>query len=78
MYELYDVNSRECVHVCKLVEITDKDFIYMVAPTSKGLTRIGVSLLQESVMTYVYALLAAQAVNPGKSIVGENGMALLI
>ena len=39
---------------------------------------MGVSLLQESVMTYVYGLLAAQAVNPGKSIVRNNGVALMI
>ena len=46
MYELYDVlNTRECVRVCKLVEITDKDFIYMVAPKTKGITQLGVSLL---------------------------------
>ena len=64
MYELYDYKKAR---VCKLVEITDKDFLYMVAPTTKGLTRMGVSLLQESVMTYVYGLLAAQAVNPGKT-----------
>ena len=64
--------------VCKLVEITNKDFLYMVAPTTKGLTRLGVSLLQESAMTYVYGLLAAQAVNLGKNIVGNNGVALMI
>ena len=29
-------------------------------------------------MTYVYGLLAAQAVNPRKSIVGNNGVALMI
>ena len=50
----------------------------MVAPTTKGLTRMGVSLLQESAMTYVYGLLAAQAVNPGKNIVGNNGVALML
>ena len=64
MYELYDYKKAR---VCKLVEITDKDFLYMVAPTTKGLTRMGVSLLQESAMTYVYGLSAAQAVNPGKT-----------
>ena len=64
--------------VCKLVEITDKDFLYMVAPTTRGLTRMGVSLLQESAMTYVYGLLAAQAVNPEKIIVGNNEVALMI
>ena len=78
MYMLWDVNSRECIRICKLVEITDKDFVYMVAPTTKGITRLGVSLLQESVMTYVYDLLAAQAVNPGKNIVGNNGVALML
>lgn len=50
----------------------------MVAPTTKGLTRLGISLLQESVMTYVYALLATQAVNPGKIIVGNDGVARMI
>ena len=39
---------------------------------------MGVSLLQESAMTYVYGLLAAQAVNPGKNIFGNNGIALMI
>ena len=39
---------------------------------------MGVSLLQESAMTYVYGLLAAQAVNPGNNIVGNNGVALMI
>ena len=71
-YELYDYNKAR---VCKLVEIMDKDFLYMVAPTTKGLTRLGISLFQESAMTYVYGLLAAQAVNPGKNIVGNNGVA---
>ena len=75
MYELYDYKKAR---VCKLVEITDKDFLFMVAPTTKGLTRMGVSLLQESAMTYVYGLLAAQAVNPGKNIVGNNGIALML
>ena len=75
MYELYDYKKSR---VCKFVEITDKDFLYTVAPTTKGLTRMGVSLLQESTMTYVYGLLAAQAINPGKSIVGNNGVALMI
>ena len=36
MYELYDYKKSR---VCKLVEITDKDFLYMVAPTTRGLTR---------------------------------------
>ena len=40
MFELYDYKKGR---VCKLVEITDKDFIYMVAPTTKGITRLGVS-----------------------------------
>ena len=75
MYELYDYKKAR---VCKLVEITDKDFIYMVGPTTKGITRLGVSLLQESAMTYVYGLLAAQAVNPGKNIIGNNGVALML
>ena len=75
MYELYDYKKAR---VCKLVEITDKDFLYMVAPTTKGLTRMGVSLLQESAMTYMYGLLAAQAVNSGKNIIGNNGVALMI
>ena len=39
---------------------------------------MGVSLRQESAMTYVYGLLAAQAVNPGKNIVGNNGVALML
>ena len=75
MYELYDYKKTR---FCKLVEITDKDFLYMIAPTTKGLTRLGVSLLQESTMTYVYGLLAAQAVNRGKNIVGNNGVALML
>lgn len=75
MYELYDYGMSR---VCKLVEITDKDYIYMVAPTSKGLTRLGVSPLQESAMTYVYALLTSQAVNPGKKIIGDTGIAQMI
>ena len=74
-YVFYDYKKDR---VCKLVEITNKDFLYMVAPTTKGLTRLGVSLLQESTMTYVYGLLAAQAVNPGKNIVGNNGVALML
>ena len=32
----------------------------------------------ESAMTYVYGLLAAQAVNPGKNIIGNNGVALML
>ena len=44
IYELYDYKKSR---VCKLVELTDKDFIYMVAPTTKGITRLGISLLQE-------------------------------
>ena len=75
MYELYDYKKAR---VCKLVKITDKDFLSKVAPTTKGLTRMGVSLLQESAMTYVYGLLAAQAINPGKNIVGNNGVALML
>lgn len=75
-YESYDYKKAR---VCKLVEITDKDFIYMVAPTTtKGLTRLGVNLLQESVLTYIYGLLAAQVINPGKIIVGNNGIALMV
>ena len=77
-YKLYDVNTKECVRVCKLTEITDKDFIYMIAPKTEGLTRIGTELFQQSVLTYVYALLAAQVVNPGKNIPGTNGIALIL
>ena len=64
--EFYDYKKAR---VCKLVEITDnyKDFLYMVAPTTKGQTRME-----------VYGLVAAQAVNPGKNIVGNNGVALMI
>ena len=29
-------------------------------------------------MTYVYGLLAAQAINPGENIVGNNGVALML
>lgn len=75
MYELYDYKKAR---VCKLVETTDKDFLYMVAPTTKGTTRLGVSLHQESTMAYVYSFLAAQAVNPGKNIIGNNGVALVL
>ena len=32
MYELYDYKKAR---VCKLVEITDKDFLYMGAPITK-------------------------------------------
>ena len=71
-YEVYDYKKAR---VCKLVEITDQDFLYMVAPTTKGLTRLGVSLFQVSAITYVYGLLAAQAINPGKNFVGNNGVA---
>lgn len=77
-YEIYDINTRECKRSCKLIEISDKDFLHMVAPTSNGLTDLGVSLLQESVMTYVYALLAAQTVNPGKNITGGDGVAKMV
>ena len=46
-------------------------------PNDKGFNENG-RLLQESAMTYVYGLLAAQAVNPGKNIVGNNGVALML
>ena len=77
-YELYDVNTKECVRTCKLIEITNKDFVYMVAPKTEGLTILGKELFQQSVLTYVYALLAAQVVNPGKNIAGTNGIALIL
>ena len=38
----------------------------------------GTELFQQSVLTYVYALLAAQAVNPGKNIVSTDGIALIL
>lgn len=77
-YRLYDVNTKECGRTCKLIEITDKDYVYMVAPKTKGLTRLGIQLFQQSVLTFVYALLAAQAINSGKNIIGTNGIALII
>ena len=77
-YKLYDVNTKECIRVCKLTEITDKDYVYMVAPKTKGLTRLGTQLFQQSVLTFIYALLAAQAINPGKNIIGTNGIALIL
>lgn len=36
-YKLYDYKKGR---VCKLVEITDKDFIYFVAPKTKGITPV--------------------------------------
>ena len=50
----------------------------MVAPITKGLTRLGTQLFQQSVLTFVYAILAAQAINPGKNIIGTNGIALIL
>ena len=66
--------------VCKLVEIIlqTKISVTWLLPTTKGIRRLGVSLLQKSAMTYVYGLLAAQAVNPGKNIIGNNGVALML
>ena len=64
--------------VCKLGEITDRDYLSMVAPTTKGLTRLGIQLFQQSVLTFVYALLAAQVINAGKNIIGTNGIALIL
>lgn len=68
-YEVYDYKKGR---VCKLIEITDKDFIFMTPPKTMSITNLGVGLLQESVMTYAYALLAAQVVNKGKNIIGTN------
>lgn len=42
------------------------------------MTDLGVELLQDSAMTYVYCLLAAQAINNGNNIFGGNGTARFV
>ena len=74
-YELCDYRKGR---VCKLIEISDMDYLHMVAPKTEGLTRLGTQLFQQAVLTFVYAILAAQAINPGKNIVGTNGIALIL
>ena len=47
----------------------------MIAIKNRGLADLGVELLQDTAMTYVYRLLAAQAINNGNNIFGRNGTA---
>ena len=50
----------------------------MIAIKNRGLADLGMELLQDTAMTYVYRLLAAQAINNGNNIFGCNGTARFV
>jgi hypothetical protein len=75
-YNKYNEEDHATDAIAGWVNYSNSDYLHFIPYDSNGLTKIGIELLSESIESYVYAILVAQAKNRWAIVCSSEGKSL--